>query len=231
MKIVLKKVVHAAMVLFLAVGVTTVFARESKSYGDKAIERATEYVEDIMEAPDTAIPQTLIEKCHGIVILRQYKAGFVIGAKGGSGVALVKDKKTGQWSPPALIASAEASFGFQIGGQKVDALFLIMNKEGMDMLLKTKFQIGVDASAAAGPVGRDASAKVGPGTAILVYSRAKGLYAGATFEGGVLVADKKENSKFYGIKNLTMKDILFEHKVKMPSQALPLVHLLKKYEK
>ncbi len=153
------------------------------------IERAQEYLKDIMEAPDTAIPESLMESCHGVIILRQYKAGFVFGVKGGAGIVLVKDENTGEWSPPAFIKTGEGSFGPQIGGQSIDSIFLIMNKDGMEMLNKTKFKIGVDASAAVGPVGRDAEAKVGPGTAILVYSRAKGLYAGASFEGGILLSD------------------------------------------
>ena len=193
------------------------------------IERAQEYLKDIMEAPDTAIPKSIMESCHGVIILRQYKAGFVFGVKGGDGIVLVKDNNTGQWSPPAFIQTGEGSFGPQIGAQSIDSIFLIMNKEGMDMLNKTKFKIGVDASAAVGPVGRDAEAKVGPGTAILVYSRAKGLYAGASFEGGILLNDNAANEKFYNVKNITLQEIVFERKVNMPEEAKPLINLLHNY--
>jgi lipid-binding SYLF domain-containing protein len=193
------------------------------------IERAQEYLADIMKAPDTAIPETLMRKCHGVIILRQYKAGFVFGVKGGSGVVLVKDETTGQWSPPAFIKTGEGSFGLQIGGQSIDSIFLIMNQDGMEMLNKTKFKIGVDASASVGPVGRDAEAKISPGTAILAYSRAKGLYAGAAFEGGILLNNNTANEKFYNVKNITLQDIVFERKVDMPVEAKPLVGLLKSY--
>ncbi|MCM8817379.1 MAG: lipid-binding SYLF domain-containing protein [Candidatus Omnitrophica bacterium] len=196
----------------------------------KRIEKAKEFLDDIMEAPDTEIPAALFEKCRGIVIMRQYRAGFVFGVKGGFGVALVKDEKTGEWSPPAFVKAGEGSYGVQIGGQAVDSVLLIMNKEGMEMLMKTKFKLGVDGSVAVGPIGRDAAAKLGPGTAILVYSRAKGLYAGATIEGGFILNDDEANQKFYGIKGLTAQDILFGGAVDIPKEAKGLISALKSYE-
>ncbi len=196
----------------------------------KRIDMAKEFLDDIMEAPDTEIPAALIQKCRGVVIMRQYRAGFIFGVKGGYGVALVRDEKTGIWSPPAFVKSGEGSYGVQIGGQAVDTILLIMNKEGMEMLIRTKFKLGVDGSVAAGPVGRDASAKLGPGTAILVYSRTKGLYAGATIEGGLIVNDDVANEKFYGIKGITTQDILFGGTVEVPDAARPLINALKTYE-
>ncbi|HOJ31452.1 MAG TPA: lipid-binding SYLF domain-containing protein, partial [bacterium] len=175
------------------------------------------------------IPAALFEKCRGIIIMKQYKAGFIFGIKGGYGIAMAKDEKTGEWSPPAFVKSGEGSYGVQIGGQAVDSVLLIMNKDGMEMLMKTKFKLGVDGSVAAGPVGRDASAKLGPGTAVLVYSRARGLYAGATIEGGLIINDDKANEQFYGIKGITVQDILFTNTVEMPDSARPLVDALKKY--
>mgnify|MGYP001260757396 CR=1 FL=1 len=204
------------------------FAQTSRELKER-IDRAHEYLKDIMEAPDTAIPRSIMESCHGVIILRQYKAGFVFGVKGGQGVVLVKDNNTGQWSPPAFVQTGEGSFGIQIGGQSIDSIFLIMNKDGMEMLNKTKFKIGVDASASVGPAGRDAEIKVSPGTAILAYSRAKGLYAGAAFEGGLLLNDNTANEKFYNVKNITIQDIVFKRKVNMPDEAKPLVDLLKSY--
>jgi lipid-binding SYLF domain-containing protein len=227
----MSNVLKKALVLFVAAFVLTPVVGFAQTRGELTarIERAQEYFEDIMEAPDTAIPQSIIEKCHGVIILRQYKAGFIFGVKGGVGIVLVKDRYTGQWTPPAFVKTGEGSFGLQIGGQSIDSIFLIMNKDGMEMLNKTKFKIGLDASAAIGPVGRDAEAKVGPGTAILVYSRAKGLYAGASFEGGLLLNDNTANQKFYDIKDITVQNILFEDKVEMPNDAKPLVSLLEEY--
>lgn len=221
----LKAIVFA--LLFFTAG--SVFASPPRDLV-KRIEKAKEFLDDIMEAPDTEIPAALFEKCRGIVIMRQYKAGFIFGVKGGFGIAIVRDEKTGQWSPPAFVRAGEGSYGVQIGGQAVDSILLIMNKEGMEMLMKTKFKLGVDGSIAAGPVGRDASAKLGPGTAILVYSRTKGLYAGATIEGGFILNDDDANQKFYGIKGLTAQDILFANAVDIPKEARNLINTLKTYE-
>ena len=224
---IVKSVVFLLVVTFLLVPAKG-FA-QTRGELTARIERAQEYLGDIMEAPDTSIPQSIMENCHGIIILRQYKAGFIFGVKGGQGIVLVKDDNTGQWSPPAFIQTGEGSFGLQIGGQSIDSIFLIMNKDGIEMLNKTKFKIGVDASAAVGPIGRDVEAKIGPGTAILVYSRAKGLYAGASFEGGILLNDNTANKKFYNVKDITFQDIVFKNKVNMPDEVKPLVDLLNNF--
>lgn len=215
--------------IFLSIFLSSESPAATRNELVERIERAEEYLQDIMEAPDTAIPKSIMRNCKGVIILRQYKAGFIFGVKGGAGIVLVKDTETGEWSPPAFIKTGEGSFGLQVGGESVDSIFLIMNKDGMEMLNKTKFKIGVDASAAIGPVGRDTEVKVSPGTAILVYSRAKGLYAGAAFEGGLLLSDNAANRKFYRNQDISLKDILFEAKVDMPKETKPLVDLLNIY--
>lgn len=183
---------------------------------------------DFQYAPDSSIPGDLLAQCHGIIIMNQYKAGFVVGVRGGDGVVLLHDPATGSWSAPAFVRSAEGSFGFQIGGQAIDAVILIMNRDGIDMLLKSRFKIGVDASAAAGPVGRDASAKVGPGTALLAYSRAQGLYAGVAFEGGALLNHDSYNKALYG-RDIGIKEILIDNAVPVPPEAGSLIEALSKY--
>jgi lipid-binding SYLF domain-containing protein len=123
---------------------------------------------------------------------------------------------------------AEASFGFQAGGQAIDAVILIMNQAGIDMLLKTRFTIGVDASAAAGPVGRDVSAEVGPGTALLTYARSKGLFAGASFEGGAMFNHDGYNHALYGMP-IGLREILLQRRVPLPREAMPLINTLRSY--
>jgi SH3 domain-containing YSC84-like protein 1 len=201
----------------------------SKKKLNERIERANNYLEEIMVIPDTAIPSTLLKSCHGIVIIRQYRAGFIFGVKGGAGVALKKDIETGKWSAPAFVANAEGSFGLQIGGQAIDAILLIMNKSGLESMLKVKCKLGVDASIAAGPVGRDAEAKVGPDTAFLVYSKAKGFYGGLTLEGGIITQDNGANERFYDRK-VTVKEI-FRNEVDVPDEAKELIKTLEKYSK
>jgi lipid-binding SYLF domain-containing protein len=101
-------------------------------------------------------------------------------------------------SAPSFVTSGEGSFGLQIGAQAVDAILLIMNKSGVESLLKVKCKLGIDASIAAGPVGRDVDVKVGPDTAFLVYARAKGFYGGLSPEGGIITQDNSANERFYG---------------------------------
>jgi len=189
----------------------------SKKKLNERMERVNNYLIEVMETPDMAIPSSLLKKCHGVVIIRQYKAGFIFGVKGGKGVALKKDRKTDKWSAPSFVSSGEGSVGLQIGLQAVDAILLIMNKGGVESLLKVKFKLGIDASIAAGPVGRDVDAKVGPDTAFLVYARAKGFYVGLSLEGGIITQYLK--GVFRELARQKGSDIVSGHK------ALDHVHI------
>ncbi len=202
------------------------YAISKKKLNDR-IERYNNYLDEVMEIPDTEIPSNLLKSCQGILIMRQYKAGFIFGVKGGSGVALKRDMNTGKGSAPTFVASTEGSFGLQIGGQAIDAILLIMNKSGVESLLTTKLKLGVNISIAAGPVGRGAEAKIGVDTAFLVYSKAKGFYGGASLEGGVITQDSRANKKFYGRK-VTVKEI-FKGEVEVPEEANVLIKTLEKY--
>jgi len=221
----MKLVLSIACCLFLAV-TSNVYAVTKEKLTDR-INRSNNYLEEIMEIPETSIPSTLLKSCQGIIIMRQYNAGFIFGAKVGQGIALTRDIKTRKWSAPSFVASAEASFGFQIGVQASDAIILIMNKHGVESLLFTKFKLGVDASLAVGPVGRDAEAKIGTNTAFLVYSKAKGLYGGLSFEGGFISQDDGANKEFYGRK-ISASEI-FQNKDDVPDEAKVLIKTLEKY--
>ncbi len=201
-----------------------VYAASMKKLNER-IERANNYLEDVMEIADTRIPSSLLRKSHGVVIIRQYKIGFIFGVKGGKGVALKRDKKTGKWSAPSFVTSAEGSAGLQAGIQAVDAILLIMNKRGLESLLKAKCKLGLDASVAIGPYGRDADAKIGPDTAFLVYATANGLFVGVSLEGGILTQDNSANEKFYGLEEVTVKEI-FNNEVAVPDEAKELIKLL-----
>ncbi len=207
--------------------VPDVYAASKKKLNER-IERANNYLEEVMEIPETRIPSALLRKSHGVVIIRQYKAGFIFGVKGGKGVALKRDKKTGKWSAPSFVTSAEGSAGLQAGLQAIDAILLIMNKRGLESLLKVKCKLGLDASVAVGPYGRDAEAKMGPNTAFLVYARANGLFGGLSVEGGILTQDNSANEKFYGIEEVGVKEI-FNNEVEVPDEAKELIKLLEEY--
>ena len=222
------KTVRLFLALLLACAVCAPARAATRGEVLNRLEEFRRFFVDFQYAPDKAIPGDLLADCYGVIIMRQYKAGFVFGAKGGDGVILMHDRGTGEWSPPAFVRMAEGSFGFQIGGQAIDAIILIMNQAGVDMLLKTRFKIGVDASAAAGPVGRDVSASVGPGTALLTYSRAMGLYAGASFEGGGMLNNNGYNRGLYGM-DVGLREILFDRRVQVPREAYSMAQTLKSY--
>lgn len=220
------KLVLPFVCCFFFVVTSNVYAA-SKDKLSNRIDRSDYFLKEMMEIPETSIPSTLMKSCQGIIIMRQYKAGFIFGAKGGRGVALKRDVKTHKWSAPSFVTSGEASFGLQIGGQLSDAIILIMNKSGVESLLLTKFKLGVGASLAIGPVGRDTEAKIGPNTTYLVYSKAKGLYGGLTVEGGVISQDGSANKEFYGRK-ISVKEI-FQNEDDVPDEAKGLISTLEKY--
>ena len=221
----------ALPLLFAVTLATPAFAANARQQeAANALQAYAEFIDDFQSAPDKAIPADIFRDCKGIIIMRQFRAGLGVGVKGGSGVVLVKDEKTGAWSPPAFVQSGEGSVGLQVGGSRVEDFYFVMNRDGVDMLLRAKFAVGVDASAAAGPVGRDASASVGPGTAILAYSRAKGLYAGAAFKGGVVIPNRDLNAALYG-REISMREILFDGAVPVPSEASALIERLNRYSR
>jgi lipid-binding SYLF domain-containing protein len=167
---------------------------------------AADAFKEVMGIPDKAIPQGLINKAQCFVIVPSLKEGaFVFGGKYGKGfVTCRKDGGVG-WSAPGSIRIEGGSFGFQIGGESVDVFMLIMNKKGMDRLLSTKFTLGADAQATAGPVGRSTQAETDAAMTaeILTWSRSKGLFGGVALTGATLRPDDDWNKELYGraIKN------------------------------
>jgi lipid-binding SYLF domain-containing protein len=185
---------------------------------------------EIMSTPDRAIPQELLERAQCVVIVPELKkAAFVVGAKYGRGFAVCRGAAGAGWGPPAAIRIEGGSVGFQVGISSTDVLMLVMNKRGMRRLSSSKFTIGGDAAAAAGPVGRSASAQTDGfvSAEILSYSRSKGLFAGVSLEGATLRNDLDENGILYG-KRWTSKQILGSG-AKMPEAASKLIAVLNKY--
>jgi SH3 domain-containing YSC84-like protein 1 len=163
---------------------------------------------EIMSAPDKGIPQEVIDNAKCIAVVpRMVKAAFIFGGKHGRGVATCRTA-TG-WSAPAFISVGGGSWGFQIGAEGIDLVMTIMNDQGMQRMLSNKFQVGADASAAAGPVGRHASAGTDwkADSEILTYSRAKGLFAGVALTGAVVQQDDDSTKDIYR-KMITQRSIL-----------------------
>ncbi|HMF53999.1 MAG TPA: lipid-binding SYLF domain-containing protein [Edaphobacter sp.] len=187
---------------------------------------------DILESPDKGIPHDLVNKAECAVIYPSVKkAAFLVGASYGRGVMTCRTGQnfTGPWSAPTMMALEGASFGLQLGGQATDFVLLIMNEKGAKSVLSSKVKIGGDASAAAGPVGRNTSAEtdIVMKAEILSWSRAQGLFAGVSLSGSTMRADNDANKNLYG-KDMSAQDIVFKHEVKAPPSAQTLLAELNK---
>jgi len=198
----------------------------SKAVG--RVEAAGTVLDEIQSAPDNRIPEEVLASAECVAVVPSLlKGGFIFGARYGRGVASCRTEKG--WSAPAFFTIGGGSFGLQIGGQAVDLVMLIMNKEGMDHLLQSQFKLGADASAAAGPVGRHASADTDwkMRAQVLTYSRARGLFAGLELAGAVIKQDKDSTRDFYG-RMVPFKTSL-KGNIEAPKNAYPFLNTLAKW--
>jgi lipid-binding SYLF domain-containing protein len=191
------------------------------------LDRSARVFREVMDTPDKGIPHDLLDraKCIGI-IPGEIKFAFIFGANYGRGVATCRTADG--WSAPMFIALQGGSVGYQIGGSSTDIIMLFMNDHALGSLLGDKVKLGADASVAAGPVGRTASADtdVALRAEILTYSRAHGLFAGVSLQGSELAADRGADRAMYG--DHTRREIV-DGKVRVPEPALALVHELGSY--
>jgi len=216
----------AVVVAFSAVAWAADEPKESKAV-DRA-QGAGEVLNEIQSAPDSGIPQNILSRAECVAVVpSMLKGGFVFGAKYGRGLASCRTPKG--WSAPAFFVVEGGSFGFQIGGQAVDLVMLIMNNDGMQHLLSSQFQLGADASVAAGPVGRHAEGDTDwkMRAQVLTYSRARGVFAGATLNGAVVKQDKDSTREFYG-HMVTFRAAL-TGEVEPPAGANPFLSSLAKW--
>jgi len=183
--------------------VVTAPAQKNSRMGDAARHsgQASEAFADVMNIKDQRIPKELLDKAEAIAVFPGVvKAAFIVGGKGGQGV--ISRRVKGGWSAPAFFNLSGGSFGLQVGAQKTDYIFLIMNDDGVKGLLKDKFELGGEAGVAAGPVGREAAAATNLrlDAGILSYSRSKGAYIGAALKGAVISPDNDLNQAVYSMK-------------------------------
>ena len=222
-----KKLVVCCAALIMAMIVPAVTRASDKDDDITRTQNATRVFKEIMDAPDS-IPHDVLAKAHCVAIIPgDKKFAFIFGANYGRGVAICRTP-TG-WSAPLFLAVEGGSVGYQVGGSSTDLILLFMNDHALKSLLSDKFKMGGDVSVAAGPVGREASA----GTdlkltaEILSYSRTKGIFAGASLDGTVVMADKSGDRSMYG-DDVTREAILRGH-VPMPADARPLVAEMHRY--
>jgi lipid-binding SYLF domain-containing protein len=172
---------------------------EKESKAAERVQAAAQVLNEIQGAPDKGIPQEVLGSAECVAVVPSLlKGGFIVGAKYGRGLASCRTEKG--WSAPAFFVVTGGSVGFQIGGQAVDLVMLIMNKDGMKHLLSSEFALGADASVAAGPVGRHAEGNTDwkMRAEVLTYSRARGLFAGVSLNGAQIKQDKDSTREFYG---------------------------------
>jgi len=198
-------------VLVVAGSITaTAFAEDREAKVNDRLDASADTLMDMMQASDHGIPQDLLDKAKCVVVVPgMKKAGFIFGAKYGRGFAACRRSGGSGWSAPASMRVEGGSVGFQIGASETDIVLLVMNDGGMKHLLSDKFTLGGEATAAAGPVGRDASAQTDAEmhAEMLSYSRARGLFAGISLEGATLRPDEEANRELYG-HDSTNREIL-----------------------
>jgi lipid-binding SYLF domain-containing protein len=214
----------------LAVGAAVIPMATAAERESKVVDRldaSADVLSDMMKASDKGIPQDLLNKAECVVIVpNMKKAGFIFGAKYGRGFAMCRRASGRGWTAPAAMRIEGGSFGLQIGGAESDVILLVMNETGMKRLLSDKFTLGADANAAAGPVGRDATAQTDAAlhAEMLSYSRSRGLFGGLTLEGATLRPDSDADHELYG-HDITNREILTGD-IKAPPTAEKLEHML-----
>jgi SH3 domain-containing YSC84-like protein 1 len=217
-----------AMNVWLACGVAAILgmafgpAAAAQGKEQDRVENAGKVMKEIMDVPDD-IPQSVIDKADCVVVLPSVlKFAIGIGGSYGRGVMTCRGGASfhGHWGPPTMMALEGGSFGLQLGGQATDFVLLLMNERAASSILSTKVKLGGDVSAAAGPVGRNASAEtdVALRAQILSYSRARGLFAGISLAGSTLRPDNDANKRLYG-KEISAKEIAIHHAVPPPPSA------------
>ncbi len=205
------------------------FAASSDTKLVDRLNNATHVLNEIMATPDKSIPTSILSNATCVAVVPSYKkAAFVIGGDYGQGVVTCKTAN-GKWSAPAFIQMAGGSFGFQIGGQATDLVLIAVNQRGFQDLLKSKFKIGGDAAASAGPVGRNAAAatNITLKAELLTYSRSQGLFAGIDLNGTVVNQNTEDTRTFYG-HDVPFATIL-KGEVATPPSARPFVRTVARY--
>jgi lipid-binding SYLF domain-containing protein len=192
------------------------------------VESCEAILQEFQADPENAVPASILHQAKAIIIVNQFKAGFFLGVKDGYGVIMVK-QASGRWSLPVLIAAGEASFGLQIGAKSIETIMVVTDEQTPRMLFKERFNVGVDAKAVAGPKAalaeRDNHAIID--APVLVYTKSKGLFAGATVKAGYLTRNDDANFSLYNTQ-YTMPELLYSEWVQPVPEVTPLMHLVER---
>ncbi len=215
--------------VFLLMLLTIPLLADDREKDKERLQSAAQVLDDVMSAPDKGIPEEILSDAKCLAVVPSLlKGGFIVGGAYGKGVASCKTEHG--WSTPAFFRVEGGSFGLQIGGQAVDYIMVIMNDQGMQNLLASKFKLGADASVAAGPVGRHAEGATDwkMRAEVLTYSRSRGVFAGITLNGAVIRQDQDDTRAFYG-RMVPFKTLLTGQFTPTPTDAAPWADALRKY--
>ncbi len=224
----MRKILTLMMSTTILLAVTPMWAAD-KEKDEERLAKSGTVLKEILDIPDD-VPKDLLGKADCVVVFPSVvKAAFIVGGSYGRGAMTCRTGKDfeGPWGAPTMMALEGGSFGLQLGGEATDVVLLVMNDRGANAILTSKVKLGGDASAAAGPVGRDASAEtdVTLRAEILSYSRARGLFAGVSLAGSTIRPDNNANEKIYGRK-IPAKDIALSGKTAAPPSAQQLISTL-----
>jgi len=219
-----------ASLLVLAISTQSPAGQGSKSEERERAHKAANAFQEIMSAPDQGIPQDLLDRAQCVAVFPSVKkGGFIVGGQFGKGLISCR-REQGSWGSPAYFTIGGGSFGFQIGGQAVDLVLLVMNDSGLEGLLMDKFEIGAGAAVSAGPVGRNAhvSTDVLLKSKIISYSRSRGLFGGVELKGAVITEDKSANKDIYE-QEISAREIIVDGKVRTPTTIRIFPSALRKF--
>ncbi len=223
----------AVSVVAFVWGLSTLGPALAAAQSDEAdrVREAAAVFEEIMSAPDRAIPGWVLERAAGVAVFPgTLRAGFVVGGQRGRGILSALEADSGTWSAPGFLTLTAGSFGAQIGGEAVDLVLVVMNRRGLESLVRNNWKVGAGASVAAGPLGRtaEASTDIQLRAEILSYSRSRGLFAGVTIEGATIRRDRDANEAFYG-EPYDTRDIVFDRLGGAPDPTVEWRDMLEKY--
>ncbi len=219
----MKKLLTLLLLALLSAAATARAASVTRAETIARVETCEAILREFMADPEHAIPAGILQQARAIVIVNQFKAGFFFGVKDGYGVILAK-KPDDSWSVPVLISAGEASLGFQIGANAVETVMIITNDETPRLLFNDRFNVGVDAKAVAGPKAAQAERANRPivEAPVLIYSKSKGLYAGATVKFGHLSRSDNSNFVLYSTQ-YTLPELLYSDWVQPIPEVQPLM--------
>jgi lipid-binding SYLF domain-containing protein len=207
--------------IVLALTTATAYGADISTKERERIREAATVLQEIHSVPDKDVPDELWDRAECVIVVPSLKkAAFVFGGEYGKG--LMSCKRDGQWGAPIFMEVGKGSWGLQIGAQSIDLVLLVMNKNGMEKMLRNKVTLGAEASVAAGPVGRDTRAATDAQmkAEILSYSRAQGLFAGVNLSGGVVKPDEENNQALYGA-TVSTRDVVMNGTAAAPPETEP----------